>query len=140
MTASVQLQCRDESKRNNKIFWEKNRIYLDKIKWKMSELKFIVTVFMWNFSSEGMLKNYSQHFIKKERNFSNAVARDHSKTMLTKPGDCWNFNATRGQSLLESWGTTSLHDWQPPLIYVRFISKFLCNCSFSMANVHVILM
>ena len=32
----------------------------------------------------------------------------------------------RGKSLLESWVTTFLPDWQPPLIFVRFISNFLC--------------
>ena len=35
----------------------------------------------------------------------------------------------RGKSLLELWGTTFLHNWQPPLIFVRFISNFLCICS-----------
>ena len=29
----------------------------------------------------------------------------------------------RGKSLLESWGTTFLPDWQPPLIFVWFTSK-----------------
>ena len=30
---------------------------------------------------------------------------------------------TRGKSLLESWGTTFLPDWQPPLIFVLFTWK-----------------
>ena len=46
---------------------------------------------------------------------------------------------TRGKSLLESWGTIFLPDWQPPLIFVRFISNFLCMCSNSMASTHVML-
>ena len=29
---------------------------------------------------------------------------------------------------------TFLPDWQPPLIFVRFISNFLCICTISMAN------
>ena len=45
----------------------------------------------------------------------------------------------RGKSLLESWGTTFLPDLQPPLIFLQFISKFLCMCSNSMASAHVIL-
>ena len=50
------------------------------------------------------------------------------------------FNSvTRGKSLLESWVTTFLPDWQLPLIFVRFISKFLCMCSNSVDNTHVIL-
>ena len=46
---------------------------------------------------------------------------------------------TRGKSLLESWGTTFLPYWQPPLTFVRFISNFLCMCSDSMASAHVLL-
>ena len=34
---------------------------------------------------------------------------------------------------------TFLPDWQLPLIFVRFISNFLCMCSNSMASAHVIL-
>ena len=34
-----------------------------------------------------------------------------------------NCNYARGKSLLESWGTTFLPDWQPPLIFVWFTSK-----------------
>ena len=49
------------------------------------------------------------------------------------------FQLVRGKSLLELWVTTFVPDWQPPLIYVRFISNFLCMCSNSMASVHVIL-
>ena len=45
----------------------------------------------------------------------------------------------RGKSLLELWVTTFLPDLQPPLIFVRFISNFLCMCSYSMASAHVIL-
>ena len=45
----------------------------------------------------------------------------------------------RGKSLLELWVTTFLPDWQPPLIFVRFISNSLCMCSNSMASAHVIL-
>ena len=33
------------------------------------------------------------------------------------------FSSTRGKSLLESWGTTFLLNWQPPLIFVWFTSK-----------------
>ena len=42
--------------------------------------------------------------------------------------------SSRGKSLLESWCTTFLPDWQPPLIFVWFISNFLCMCSNSMAS------
>ena len=45
----------------------------------------------------------------------------------------------RGKSLIESLDTTFLPDWQPPLIFVRFISNFLCMCSNSMASAPVIL-
>ena len=45
----------------------------------------------------------------------------------------------RGKSLLESRVTTLLPGWQPPLIFVRFISNFLCMCSNSMDSAHVIL-
>ena len=37
--------------------------------------------------------------------------------------------AARGNSLLELWVTTFLPDRQSPLIFVRFISNFLCMCS-----------
>ena len=40
---------------------------------------------------------------------------------------------SRGKSLLESWVTTFLSDWQPPLIFVRFTFNLLCMCSKSMA-------
>ena len=46
---------------------------------------------------------------------------------------------TRGKSLLELWVTTFIPDWQPPFIFVRFISNFLCMCSYIMASAHVIL-
>ena len=49
-----------------------------------------------------------------------------------------NYISARGNSLLELWVTTFLPDWQPPLIFVRFISNFLCMCSNSMASAHVI--
>ena len=45
----------------------------------------------------------------------------------------------RCKSLLESWVATYISDWQPPLIFVRFISNFLCMCFSSMASTHVIL-
>ena len=45
----------------------------------------------------------------------------------------------RGKSLLELWVTTSLPNWQPPLIFVWFISNFLCMCSNNMASAHLIL-
>ena len=48
-------------------------------------------------------------------------------------------NLPRGKSLLELWLTTFLPDWQPPLIFVWFISNFLCMCSNSMDSAHVIL-
>ena len=35
----------------------------------------------------------------------------------------FSFQTSRGKSLLESWGTTFLADWQPPLILVSFTSK-----------------
>ena len=47
--------------------------------------------------------------------------------------------ADRGKSPLELWVTTFLSNWQPPLIFVRFISYFLCMYSDSMASGHVIL-
>ena len=40
----------------------------------------------------------------------------------------------RGKSLLESWVTTFLPNWQLPLIFVRFISNFLSTRSNSMAR------
>ena len=46
---------------------------------------------------------------------------------------------SRGKSPLESWFTTFLPDWQLPLIFVRFISNFLCMCSNGMASAHGIL-
>ena len=49
------------------------------------------------------------------------------------------YYATRGKSLLESWVTTFLPDWQLPLMFIRFISNFLCMCSNSVASAHVIL-
>ena len=49
------------------------------------------------------------------------------------------YTTTRGKSLLESWVTTFLPDWQPHLIFVRFISNFLCMCSNSVDSAHVIL-
>ena len=45
----------------------------------------------------------------------------------------------RGKSLIESWVTTFLPNWQLPLIFVRFISNFLCMCSNSVDSAHVIL-
>ena len=45
----------------------------------------------------------------------------------------------RGKSILELWVTTYFPDSQPHLIFVRFISNFLCMCSYSMASAHVIL-
>ena len=49
------------------------------------------------------------------------------------------FETIRGKSLLELWVTTFLPDWQPPLIFVRFISIFFCMYSISIASAHVIL-
>ena len=47
---------------------------------------------------------------------------------------------TRVKSLLESWVDAAfVPDWQTPLIYVRFISNFLCMCSDKVASAHVIL-
>ena len=45
----------------------------------------------------------------------------------------------RGKSIIELSVTTFLPDWQPSLIFVWFVSKFLCMCSKSMASAHVIL-
>jgi len=45
---------------------------------------------------------------------------------------------TRGKSLSELWVNTFLPDWQPPLIFVWFISNFLCVCSNSVTSAHVI--
>ena len=64
--------------------------------------------------------------------------------LLTNQNNCLFFPNihtyySRGKSLLESWGTTFLPDWQPPLIFVRFISNFLFMCANSMASAHVIL-
>ena len=44
-------------------------------------------------------------------NYAAAVDRGISKVL------------TRGKSLLESWGTTFLPNWQQPLIYVWITSK-----------------
>ena len=52
---------------------------------------------------------------------------------------------TRGKSLLELWVTTFLPDWQPPLIFVQFISNSMCMCYdsvdtyYSVDSAHVIL-
>ena len=35
--------------------------------------------------------------------------------------------STRGKSLSELWITTFLPDWQPPLIFVWFLSNFLVH-------------
>ena len=43
----------------------------------------------------------------------------------------------RGKSLLELWDTAFLPDWQPPLIFVQFISNFLYMCSNSVDSAHV---
>ena len=48
-------------------------------------------------------------------------------------------DSVRGKSLLELWVTTFLPDWQPPLIFVRYVLNFLYMCSSSMASAHVIL-
>ena len=45
----------------------------------------------------------------------------------------------RGQSLYELWVTTFLPNWQPPLIFMQFISNFFCMCSNSVDSAHVIL-
>ena len=45
----------------------------------------------------------------------------------------------RDKSLLELWDTTFLPDWLPTLIFVWFISNFLCIRSISMSSAHVIL-
>ena len=47
--------------------------------------------------------------------------------------------SSRGKSLLGLWVTTFLPNRQPPLIFVRLISNFLCMCHKSMASAHVIL-
>ena len=39
------------------------------------------------------------------------------------------FFAARGKLLLKFRVTTFLPDWEPPLIFVRLISNFLCMCS-----------
>ena len=44
----------------------------------------------------------------------------------------------RGKSLLDLWVTTFLPNEHSPLIFVRFISNFLCMCSNSMASDHVL--
>ena len=46
---------------------------------------------------------------------------------------------TIGKSLLELWVTTFIPNWQTPLIFVRFISNFLCMFSNSLASAHAIL-
>ena len=45
----------------------------------------------------------------------------------------------RGKSLLEIWVTTFLPGWQLPLIFVQFISNFLCMCLKNKASAYVIL-
>ena len=53
--------------------------------------------------------------------------------LLTRYTESW------GKSLLESWFTTFRPDQQPQLIFVQFISNFLCMCSNSVDSAHVIL-
>ena len=67
----------------------------------------------------------------------NHFLRLNDEMLLTPLGVFKRFS--RGKSLLELWVTTFLPDWQPPFIFVRFISNFLCMCSNSMASAHVIL-
>ena len=50
-------------------------------------------------------------------NMGYAVIRPNYRGSLGKT------RVIRGKSLLESWGTTFLHDWQPPLIFVWFPLK-----------------
>ena len=58
---------------------------------------------------------------------------------LVKDWGCYDLCLKhRGKSLLEMWVTTFLPLWQPPFIFVWFISNFLCMCSESMASAHVI--
>ena len=45
----------------------------------------------------------------------------------------------RGKSLLELRVTTFLPNWKLPIIFVWFISNFLCMCSKNMVSPHVIL-
>ena len=47
-------------------------------------------------------------------------------------------NLLGGKSLLEFCVTTFLPGWQPPLIFVWFISNFWCMCSNNMTSPHVI--
>ena len=56
--------------------------------------------------------------------------------ILMEKKTCFLF---RGKSLLESSVTTFLPYWQPPLIFVWFISNFLWMCSNSVDSAHVIL-
>ena len=44
-----------------------------------------------------------------------------------------------GKSLLESWVTTFLPDWELPFIFVRFMTNFFFMCSNSMVSAHMIL-
>ena len=67
-----------------------------------------------------------------------AVLPLHSCDLLSV-GDDATLLYTRGKSLLESWVTTFLPDWQPPLIFVWFFSNFLCMCSCIVDSAHVIL-
>ena len=47
---------------------------------------------------------------------------EHKSRIFLELEQRWIF-FSRGKSLLESWGTTFLPDWQPPLIFVRFTLK-----------------
>ena len=55
-----------------------------------------------------------------------------------KPLSFYNHKNGSCKSLLELWFTTFLSDWQPLLIFVQFVSNFLCMCFDSMASAHVV--
>ena len=43
-------------------------------------------------------------------------------------------NSSRVKSIQEFSCAAFLHDWQPPLIFVRFTSNFLCMCTYCAAQ------
>ena len=76
-----------------------------------------------------------------KRNIWRAQGIDcHSQTLQRKPRWWWwderEAGFTRGKSLLESWGTTFLHDWQSPLIFFLIYVKITWALAILLEHMH----